>query len=200
MKTEDLQTAAITVVVLAILSWYYFIFLGFPVNLNFLNSIVAFSATFLISIAFFLGPISRFFPYCRQYLDLRKPVGLVGYAFAALHTLLVVFVLLEESSEVTFSEVASIGFAAVAFVVFTLMALTSTPKWIEKLGYQNWKSLQRTGYLALIFVIFHVVLLEQGVFLSRTIGQVAVIAVLGILLLRIFALILRKKAQKKDIM
>lgn len=200
MKTEDLQTIAITGAVVSILSWYYFIFLGFPVNLNFLNSLVAFSATFLISISFFLGPISRFFPYCRQYLDLRKPIGLVGYAFAAFHTLLVVFVLLEEAHEITFGEVASIGFAAIAFMIFTLMALTSTHNWVEKLGYKNWKSLQRTGYLALVFVIFHVVLLKQGVFLTRTSGQVAISLVMVILFLRGLAIVLKKKAPGEDIM
>ncbi len=182
---------AISAIIVGILSWYYFIFRGFAVSIGFINSVVAFSTIFIIGMSFILGPLARFIHFFRVWLAYRKDFGLIGFAFAALHIALVVpMLLLEATREFDFGDVASLAVAALAFMIFTLMALTSTAKWVEKLGYDNWKNLQRLGYIAIVLVLFHVVLLEKGVFLTRIIGQIAVAFVLIILLLRGIAQVL----------
>ena len=130
-------------------------------------------------------------------LSLRKPFGLIGFGLAALHALLVVPGQLGNMREIGLGDVASLVFAGMAFMVFTLMSLTSTQNWMEKLGYENWKNLQRTGYLAFAFVLFHIVLLEHGVFLSRTTGQFAIAFILLCFFLRALLLFLAKPNTEK---
>ena len=187
----------ISAIVILILLWYYFIYRAFPVNLGFVDSVVAFSAMILITFSFLLGPVARFVPLFKKQLIERKDYGLIGFSLAALHTVLIVFKMISETDAITFGAVVSIVFAGIAFIVFLLMAVTSTKKWVKLLGYTNWKNLQRTGYLALLFVAFHVVLLENGVFLNRLTGQVAIGLILVTLLLRGIVLILRIPGEKK---
>ncbi len=183
--------------VVLFLSVYYFVVLARPISLNLVNAVVAFSSTFVIGFSFLLGPLARLTGFFRPLLSLRKPFGLIGFGLAALHALLVVPVQLGNMREIGLGDVASLVFAGMAFMVFTLMSLTSTQNWMEKLGYENWKNLQRTGYLAFAFVLFHIVLLEHGVFLSRTTGQFAIAFILLCFFLRALLLFLAKPNTEK---
>ena len=187
----------ISLLVIIALAWYYFIFSAFPISLGFINAVTAFSATIIISFSFFLGPLAKFINFFRKHLEYRKQFGFIGYSLAALHILLVVPLLLEETQEIVFADVVSIAVAAAAFILFTLMAFTSTPKWLEKLGYENWKNLQRTGYVALIFVLIHITLLEKGIFLTRTTGQIAISLILITIILRTLTLVFRMQSKDK---
>jgi len=187
----------ISAFVVLMLSWYYFFSLGRPFSINYLNAIAAFSAVFIIGLSFLMGPIARFVPTLQQDLQFRKTFGLWGYAMACVHLALVPAVLLQGSREITLTDAASLAFAAVAFMIFTLMAITSTGKWIATLGYDNWKSLQKTGYVAMAAMIFHVALLEGGVFFSRTTGIAAMAFILFVFLLRALVFVMSvEKTQK----
>lgn len=194
---RKLRPYIVSLIVVAILAWYYFISRGFPVNIGFIGSVTAFSATFLIGFSFILGPIARFIPGFAKLLVDRKAYGLAGYALAGLHAFLSGFNLLNEAGAVTFADVGSLAFAAIAFMIFTLMALTSTNKWLDALGEKNWKNLQRTGYLAFAFVLMHIILIKQGVFLARTTGQIAIALILAVLFLRALALVLGIPSREK---
>ena len=196
---SEMKAHAVAILVLAILSWYYFINLGFPVNIGFTNAVVAFGATFLIALSFFLGPLARIIPALKHDLIYRKTFGLWGYSLALIHLILASFNIINEERVITLADLGSLTFAGIAFMIFTMMALTSTYKWMQTLGYENWKSLQRVGYMALLFVLIHIALIEQGVFLTRTTGQIAIGFMMLILLLRGLLLILgvrRKKPYK----
>ncbi|MFH1390766.1 MAG: ferric reductase-like transmembrane domain-containing protein [Candidatus Diapherotrites archaeon] len=189
----------LSAIVILAFAWYYLIYSGRPLTLNFINAIVAFSATIIIGLSALMGPVARFVPKWKSILEMRRPLGIIGFGLAALHLMIVVPLLLEEPSEVFLGDVVSIVVAGVAFVIFTLMALTSTSKWVEKLGYDNWKMLQRLGYLAMALVLFHIILLEQGVFLGRLSGQISIIFVLAVILLRAVAFIFKKPEAKTPI-
>ena len=182
----------LSALVIGIFSWYYFVERAFPIGLSYINGVAAFSATILIALSAIMGPIARFIPALKNVVQMRRGLGLVGFGLAALHTGLVVPNMLINSRAATMADTASIAFAAVAFTIFALMALTSTSRWVEKLGFDNWKNLQRMGYLAMAFVIFHIILLEQGVFLNRITGQVAIVVVLIAVLARALVLVLKK--------
>jgi DMSO/TMAO reductase YedYZ heme-binding membrane subunit len=185
---------AISALVILLFAGYYWILRAMAIGLGSANAIVAFSAVIVIGISFLLGPLARFIGPVSRFAAHRKDFGLIGYFLAALHVLLVVPLLLSQEGEaVTLSDAVSVAVAAVAFMIFTLMFLTSTQKWMATLGFENWKSLQRTGYIAIVLVIAHVVLLENGVFLSRLTGQAAIAFVLLILFLRALVLVLRKR-------
>ncbi|MCR4335204.1 MAG: ferric reductase-like transmembrane domain-containing protein [archaeon] len=189
----------LSALVILAFAWYYLIFSARPLSLSFLNAIVAFSATVIIGLSALMGPIARFVPKWKNILEMRRPLGIIGFGLAALHLMMVVPILLENPSEVFLGDVVSIVVAGIAFVIFTLMALTSTSKWLEKLGYENWKMLQRLGYLAMTMVLFHIILLEEGVFLGRLTGQIAIIFVLAVILLRAIAFIAKKPETKTPI-
>jgi DMSO/TMAO reductase YedYZ heme-binding membrane subunit len=183
--------AVITVLVVAAFAGYYWVYRSFPVNLSFTNAIIAFSATVVLTLSFFCGPLARLIPPLRRAFAYRKDFGLYGYALAALHALLAAWDVYDRADPIAYSDATSIAFAAVAFMIFTLMALTSTSSWIRSLGYENWKNLQRTGYIALAFVFIHIALLQQGVFFERETGQVALTFILLTFFLRAVSLTLR---------
>ncbi len=187
----------VSLAIILILAWYYFIFRAFPITLGFVNAVVAFASTFIISLSFLFGPLAKFVKFFGKYLHDRKDYGLIGFGLAALHTFLAVPNMLSNNKEILLADAGSLAFAAIAFAIFILMALTSTNEWMQSLGYNNWKNLQRTGYLAFLFVAFHIVLLESGIFLTRTIGMIALSVILGIILLRIIASIFGMPALEK---
>ena len=187
----------ISAIVILAFAWYYFIFRAFPVNMGFLNAVTAFSATIILSLSFFMGPLANIVHWFKPYLHDRKEYGLIGYSLAAIHLLLAILVMLEPGREFVFADIGSIVFAGMAFVIFTIMAFTSTNKWVTSLGYDNWKMLQRTGYIALASVAAHIVLLEEGVFLKRETGIIVIDFILLILILRIILLFLGIRSKEK---
>jgi len=187
--------------VVAWLGWYYFIHRGFPVSVSFSNAVVAFSSMIVLTLCFALGPLSRI-SRLKRLRAYRKDFGLIGFALAALHTLLAAWAVLDDADPIAFSDATSLAFAAVAFMLFALMAMTSTKSWVRALGYENWKVLQRTGYIALVAMLIHVLLLGQGVFWTRTIGQIAITFVLAVLFVRALVLPLqvaegRRRARRR---
>lgn len=129
-----------------------------------LNKIAALAAIGLIACALILGPLSKMFPQrFGKFLLYRKDVGIAGFLFALLHSaysLLVIYQL--DLDKMLFANPKWIGFVAavLAFIIFFLMAITSTADAVKKMGYVKWKLLQTTGYLALLFAILHFVVLE----------------------------------------
>ena len=180
----------ISSLVVLFFSWYYFIYRAFPVSLSFINAIAAFSGTFLITASFILGPLARLLPFIKGEIAYRKSFGLYGYGLVSLHVLLSVFVMLGEDRAIALADVGSLAFAAIAFVIFTMMALTSTASWLKTLGYDNWKALQRTGYVALIAVLAHVALIESGKVLTRQTGMAVTVFIMAALLLKIITMLL----------
>lgn len=173
--------------VIAWLAWYYFLFRGFPVNVGFTNAVIAFASMLILTLSFALGPVSRL-PRLKRARIYRKHFGLIGFTLAALHTLLAAWAVIDQAGPIAFSDATSLVFAAVAFMLFALLAMTSTKSWVRVLGYANWKVLQRTGYIALVFMLIHVVLLGQGVYWTRTVGQIAITFVLAVLFVRALVL------------
>ncbi|MBI4052639.1 MAG: ferric reductase-like transmembrane domain-containing protein [Candidatus Diapherotrites archaeon] len=187
----------VSLLVIGTFAWYYLVFRAMPLSIGFANAIVAFSAVIILGLAFFLGPLARFVKFFDRFLVHRKAFGLWGFSLAALHVALAAIVLLSERREISFADVMSLAVAAIAFMIFTLMAFTSTAEWVQKLGYENWKNLQRTGYVAMAMLLLHILLLENGVFLSRLTGQIAMAFILLVLLLRGAALLLSMESRQK---
>lgn len=186
----------ISSLVVLFFSWYYFIFRAFPVSLSFVNAIVAFSGTFLITASFILGPLARLLPFIKGEIAYRKSFGLYGYGLVSLHLLLSIFVMLGEDRAIALADAGSLAFAAIAFMIFTIMALTSTASWLKMLGYDNWKALQRTGYVALVAVLAHVALIESGKVLTRQTGIAVAVFIMAALLLKIITMLLGMHKEK----
>jgi DMSO/TMAO reductase YedYZ heme-binding membrane subunit len=186
----------ISLIIVVIISFYYFIYLAKPINPTFINALFAFSSTIIIGISFFLGPLSNLIKPFRRFLGDRKTYGLVGFSLATIHVLISIPIMLNSVQEITFSDVGSIAFAVMAFIIFLAMALTSTQNWMNKLGFENWKNLQRTGYLAFLFLLAHVAIIKKGFFMTTELGQIVLFFGILILFLRTIIFILNSIKKK----
>ncbi len=178
-------------IIFLLILFYIVVVRARPLSPGTVSNSFAIAATVVIGICFVLGPLSRIRQSYVQQLRYRKPLGLWGYLFAAIHVagaLIIAF-----DTIVDPDNFYSIISGIIAFAIFTLMAATSTGRSIARLGYPKWKKLQRTGYIAFFLVLIHFTIIENGAFVSRQLGQALFGFVLLVLLLRILMILAGKK-------
>jgi DMSO/TMAO reductase YedYZ heme-binding membrane subunit len=188
----------VSTIILLILAWYYFIHSGRPINKTFVNATIAFASTIILSIAIILGPLSEI-KFLKKILQFRRTFGLIGFGLATTHVLISIPIMLESERTMLFSDLGSMAFAAIAFVIFLIMAVTSTYSWQQKMGYDNWKNLQRTGYLAFIFTLAHIFIIRQGFFLNTEIGKIVLLIGIITLLARTITFLIHLLKNKTNI-
>jgi DMSO/TMAO reductase YedYZ heme-binding membrane subunit len=129
-----------------------------------LNKSVADTAIILMGCSMLLTSICYFWNFLDWSIVYRKYLGLIGFAFGLAHFLL---------SWGTFTNLLNISTwqqgkmwpalaGALALVIFSIMALVSNSFAARQLGVVTWKHILRTGYIAVIFVWVHVVLLKSA--------------------------------------
>ena len=179
----------IAVLIFTSIVFYFVTIRKQPADIAFANRAFAIGAVFLIGTSYLLGPLARFFP--RKFvkrLEYRKPLGLYGYLFAVVHILMSLMIV---PGEELGSNGLSLFFGMIAILIFTLVASTSIIK-IEAHGFERWQKIQRTGYLAFALVILHFTVLENGMFISRQLGQLTIVFAVIVLLARLLVLFSRK--------
>ncbi len=168
------------------------------------NKIAALAGLFILAFTFLIGPLSKFFPhFCGPWRCHRKFLGICGVAMIAVHVILsTVLIYKLDFSAMFLANAKWMGFyaAVLAFLIFVMMVLTSTPRAMKALGYKRWKELQMVGYLALALAIAHFFLFEikpNGMFQVRPLGYVVMAAAVLALLARALAWLLDMPARKK---
>lgn len=91
---------------------------------------------------------------------IRRALGLLAFGYAALH--LATYAGVDQFFDwaAIGADVAKRKFIAVGFATFLLLvplAVTSTDKWVRRLGYRRWKALHRLVYAAGIGGVIHFV-------------------------------------------
>ena len=136
---------------------------NFPLYI--MNKAVAMAATILIGLSFLLGPLARFWPaQFSPHLYLRKHLGVIGFGLAALHAIMSLVLLnpanysrfYVESGKFNLIGESSMMFGILAFLIFAAISITSLPPIEKHMHPDQWKLVQRCGYLAYIFVLLHV--------------------------------------------
>jgi len=125
---------------------------------------------------------------------IRRTLGLLAFAFAALHftTYLVVDQFFDWPA--IWADVAKRRFIAIGFITFLLLvplAVTSTDGWVRRLGYRRWKALHRLAYAAAVGGVVHF-LWRVKIDLRKPLLFAGVV---GVLLLARVALWLRDRAR-----
>jgi sulfoxide reductase heme-binding subunit YedZ len=103
----------------------------------------------------------------------RRLLGLWAFAYATLH--LVCYVAVDQGLDLTLllKDVAKRKFMTVGFTAWLLLvplAVTSTDRWVQRLGFRAWKRLHRLVYAAAVLGVVHFVwrvkadLLWPGIF------------------------------------
>lgn len=176
---------------------------NFPLFIT--NKAAALSATILIGISFLLGPLARFWPnQFSPHLYLRKHFGVIGFAMAALHAIMSLVLLNPanyprfylQNGKFNLIGESSMLFGILSFLIFSAISVTSLPP-IEKHMHPNqWKLVQRFGYLAYIFVLLHVTIMGfQGWFRidswqygMASISLISALFIIFVLLMRVLVI------------
>lgn len=101
-------------------------------------------------------------PFRGLYIKARRAIGVSAFMFAGLHgyfSLINVIGGLPGLQLLSQSYAIKMGLGSFAFIILSLMAMTSFDKAVALLGPARWKNLHRFVYLAGILIIFHVYLI-----------------------------------------
>lgn len=131
---------------------------------NVLNKTAADTSIFLMGMSMLMSSIGYFGKRLDSWVRYRKHLGLVGFAFGLAHWFLswgaFQNLLKAETWQKGAMWPALTGLLALG--IFTVMALISNSQAARLLGGKWWRFILRSGYLAVILVWLHVVLLKSG--------------------------------------
>ncbi len=179
------------------------------------NKAFALTSAVLIGLSFILGPLARFWPKTYvPHLYLRKHLGVVGFGVAAIHALISLLIFTPayygrffdgDTQKLTFMAESSMLFGILAFLIFTGISITSLPPMQKHMHPEQWLFLQRMGYLAYVFVLFHVALMGWGGWFRpdnyayglATITLVSALFIILVLVMRVLVMLFPGKKSKK---
>lgn len=129
-----------------------------------LNKSAADTAVILIGLSMILSSVCYFWNFLDWSIIYRKYLGLIGFVFGLAHLLLSweAFKSLLKVSTWEQGRMWPAFSGLLALGIFTIMALVSNTAAARMLGGKNWRYVLRTGYLAIIFVLAHVILLKSA--------------------------------------
>ncbi|MBI4035421.1 hypothetical protein HY383_00585, partial [Candidatus Daviesbacteria bacterium] len=96
---------------------------------------------------------------------------------------------------------SSMLFGILAFLIFAGISITSIPPVEEKMHPSEWKTVQRFGYLAYVFVLAHVAIMGYGGWFRpdswryglASISLISALFIIFVLLMRIIVMVFAKK-------
>ena len=212
------QTTTIVLIVFGLSLFFAFIrynivrnvpFDNFPLFIT--NKAVALAATILIGLSFLLGPLARFFPnQFTPHLYLRKHLGMIGFGVASLHAMMSLVLLNPanysrfylEGGKFNLVGESSMLFGILAFLIFVAIFITSLPPMEKHMHPDQWKLVQRFGYLAYFFVLLHVGIMgyrgwfrpEAWQYGLASISLISALFIIFILTMRVLVISFSKKS------
>lgn len=187
------------------LSYWYLISMGIG---SALNKAVADTSVIFISLSMLLTSLCFFWDFVDTKIVYRKHLGLIGFAYAIVHTALSWEATKKLLDIVAWQngKVLPVLTASLALFIFTIMALISNNYAARELGGIWWRRILRTGYIGLLLVLAHVALLKMSRWvewyntgmarppaLSLIVSALIVVTILGRVLLEIRLLQLRRR-------
>lgn len=168
------------------------------------NKSIALGATLIIGLSYLFGPFARFWP--KIFVPLlyqRKHLGITGFALAALHAIMSIILispayygrLYEDNGKLTGSGEMMLLFGILAFAVFSAIAITSLPPIEKHMHPDQWKRVQRFGYMAYLMVLVHVTVLgfkgwlrpDSWQYGLMSISLIAALSIVLVLIVRLLA-------------
>ena len=119
-------------------------------------------------------------------LRVRRMLGLFAFFYASLHLSTYVAVdqgldLASIGKDIVKRRFVTVGFAA--WCCLLPLAVTSTQRWVKRLGFRRWKALHRLAYLAAVLAIFHFVWRFKTALLEPLIAGAVLFVLLAIRLI-----------------
>ncbi len=159
---------------------------------------------FLLCVTFAIGPLSFFvssvFSHFKVY---RRYLGIAGFLAGVVHAALV-FIYYYHLNFSVFVDIQNPRYLGMfmgllGLTILFLLAVTSIDRIKGWMGYTRWKILQTTGYLALLAVMEHFILVEtkNGVFMiQKPFGQGIFILGFVVILIRFIVFLLVEFRQR----
>ena len=139
-------------------------FRRFSYNLFIANKAIAGAAVILIGTSFLMGPLAKFWPKTWvSKLYLRKHFGVFGFVVAILHVILTLILLSPQQYPKLYTGAGTLNSMAqwslllgtLALIMFAIISVTSIPSIERAMSNRRWLIIQRTGYIAFLFVLIH---------------------------------------------
>ncbi|MFQ3683132.1 sulfite oxidase heme-binding subunit YedZ [Roseiflexus sp.] len=124
--------------------------------IQYLTQRTGYAAIILLALSLTCTPVSVVSGW-KRVLALRRPLGLYGFLYVALHMLIFVALDFGLNISLILQEVAEKRYILVgttAFLLLLPLAITSTNGWKRRLG-RSWKRLHRLVYLAVPLAVVH---------------------------------------------
>jgi len=143
------------------LSYFYTSFNQIP---NALNKSVADTSVILIGLSMLLSSICYFWNSLDSKIIYRKHLGLIGFAFGLVHIGLSLSLLQRLFNIETWQKGAfwPALTGLIAALIFAVMTFISNKYAASHLGGKVWRMILRTGYVAILLVFAHIVLLKSS--------------------------------------
>lgn len=135
---------------------------------NIWNKSVADTAIILIGLSMLLSGICYFWNILDTKIIYRKHLGLIGAFFGLAHLglsltqVMSIFASNTWTKGIPWNWLTGLG----ASLIFGVMVVISNQYSALHLGGKNWRGILRTGYLAVILILAHVILLKSGRWLT----------------------------------
>jgi DMSO/TMAO reductase YedYZ heme-binding membrane subunit len=129
-----------------------------------MNKAVADTGIFLMGLSMLLSGLGYFWNVFDTLVIYRKSLGLVGFAYGLAHLFLSwsAFQALLQPTTWEQGKMWPAFTGTLALVIFTVMAIISNTLMARLIGGKLWKYILRTGYIGVILVWLHVVLLKSA--------------------------------------
>ena len=164
VKRHGWKTAIIWGLIFFVLLSLLLYFRRFNYNLYIANKAIASTAVILIGTSFLIGPLARFWPDTwASKLYMRKHFGVSGFVVAVLHIIISLILLSPQQYPKLYTEMGTLNSTAqwslllgtLAIIMFAVISITSIPSIERAMNNRKWLIIQRTGYLAFLFVLIH---------------------------------------------
>lgn len=131
-----------------------------PYSLFTTNKSLAIASALCICFALSLGPLYRLTGKFRKAIRLRRPLGLVAVLLVIVHVTISLLLLPQKFDLSYYAENwPSLASGAAALLGFLVLAAISFSRVLERLGLAKWKAIQSYGYVLLVLVLAHFVVL-----------------------------------------
>lgn len=174
---------------------------------NALNKSVADTSIILMGLSMILSSIYYFFNFLSFTLIYRRQLGLIGFAFALVHLWLSLALFWKLFQVETWQQGTywSALTGILAIIIFGIMSLISNQFSARLLGGKTWKMVFRTGYIAMLFILAHVILLKfvrwqtwysQGMKTLPSMSLIVTVIIVIFLIIRVLLSVSLKKKNK----
>ena len=132
-----------------------------------LNKATSLAAVIFVACSYLIGPLLKWHNRSPQKLVIIKFCGLMGFSLAAIHAFMAVCVLnpayfakyFDPDGRLNWIGELGMTVGVLALWALTMPAIATAPTMAKELGGWRWKRVQRMGYLCLLLVVAHVVVL-----------------------------------------